>query len=606
MSKSQPSSTILVLVAGLVLLVGAFAMYGRVWPGKGSHNSPASVSDESATGNAVKQPDPGPLVREADPLPPPKDSGVAVSLQSLTIEQLFDALLAAAAASDEEALRVAREELLRRDKEAVVAHAQSVLQGLVQVTDRRVLGTAKLHAASAAYFIALWRPELILEMVRRYWGHPDPVAAETLDRWVSLNRFPVDHLASGALGPADGILAEALGVVLAMTITVEMPAVNALLNLLLDGTRSYESGGEVPDPWVSMLLTCLGRFNERFFSPVAKAWVLEWVGLIVSNVHFSERLKVQARSLFASVPKGYWEMLDYLGNADSVTQAAKALASYLSEHSLTDEETKQVYLALMNRFGAKLDDLRRFSQSLMTSGENIVPVERFQGFVDSLIRMALAWESGDGWLGTTTLLQGFCWSWGTARHTGVVPLSADPDLDVKMLDYARRAAAAKSPEYRIAAELAPGRAIAVIWLSGLTMERKFRAVLTIVRMFDEVPGAAYTAVLNGLAKVNEESLSEHRDLAGELVSETVSRHTYEKFVDPSQGKDALVKDSREAGFTRILGEALLRAGYPELSGTAKAVLLTMSRRVTAAPWAEETPVSRTVAAAQGLLRAYDQ
>ncbi len=395
------SNRIIAVLLVLGILV-AFAVYHFMQPSTIPTISRTSES-EPTTGkpeivSVVKTDESGTVDQPAPAEPKPLDLG-------LTTEQLFEGLFRALDANDKYAADKLLEQLQNSNKPDVIPTAKKHFTTTSLEPKKRPYVGSLFHYCMLRLFAAD-DPEYALTNVRNDWGMGG-LSDEVSTGWENFQLHQVDRHASMfrkssgfsksnrillSLSPAY-ISADALAMLTVLKMVSGSGESLAVLKWLRNNYSRVREKDELPDPWLSYLISKIGQYQAKG-SDTQKAEIILFLTWIVETDRFSDRLIAQAEILLQTDPNSFWEMMDLLATAKGPKAAGKALMGLLATRALTAEELRQFIEAFQSRFGSDVSSYRKMAHMLLSASETLVPIEHFQSLALDAVGNALVAEEG--------------------------------------------------------------------------------------------------------------------------------------------------------------------------------------------------------------------
>ncbi len=256
---------------------------------------------------------------------------------------------------------------LRREKSQarelytqLVAH-KSRLAELAREKYRQVAGSqatslmeqdAKLTALA---YLALLRPQddfmALLEPLRLVWKQP-LADAERKANWEAVEKKYITTTADEALTSADKIFANVVAFVVGEHLRAGDVKSLKYVTGCLASIKPDDEATDLPDPWLSGVLTHCGR--ELGLSPEpGKRSFESYLKAVADELSYSTRLRHQAKLMIVNEATSVFELLQLIGNSLSGSDAAKAIVDYLQTNEVDTVSWQLIVEGLTARWGAQ-------------------------------------------------------------------------------------------------------------------------------------------------------------------------------------------------------------------------------------------------------------
>lgn len=180
-------------------------------------------------------------------------------------------------------------------------------------------------------------PGVVFEEIRRRWSKPALDEGRGAE-WAKINRAPMKYLASQALPPEDQGIAYSLGGPLRSFAVTDATRAEAPFRYLKHVIGAFPPVVEVPDAWLSALISSLQGLPEE--ARRASAHVRGFAEAIIARPEISDRVRFQARLLIVQKAEDFWQLMDFIGAGETPEEAGRIIAAYLDGNRLSETELK--------------------------------------------------------------------------------------------------------------------------------------------------------------------------------------------------------------------------------------------------------------------------
>lgn len=209
---------------------------------------------------------------------------------------------------------------------------------------------AKLTALA---YLALLRPREdfmeLLEPLRKVWQRPLADEARK-SSWAAVEKKYLTTTADEALIEEDRILANVVAFVVGEHLRAGDVESLQYVSTCLQKVAPGEAGTELPDPWLSAILTHCGK--ERGLPPETTKTIFEnYAKTVAEEYSYTLRLRHQAKLLIVNDARSVFELLGLIGNSLSGMDAAKAVVDYLQRNDIDAATWQMIVEALVAKYG---------------------------------------------------------------------------------------------------------------------------------------------------------------------------------------------------------------------------------------------------------------
>lgn len=415
------------------------------------------------------------------------------------ISMLFDSLKAAAEQQNVSGANLIRQRIASRWCAEAVA-CTTIL--LLEVRGWPEVGHGRdILLSNLLYLVCLDDPLLALEWLRMRWTEPRLTTEGRYKRWADFDKRPTSWIASQALERFEQIEAAELGVMLSYSVKKEEQAAQNLATALLRLYGKSVPEGERPDPWLSALLN--GLFANNFPLETAEAEsVRQLLTAMRGNRALSARLREQISVYLAGTPQSLLALIEMIGAAASVSEAAKSLRAYMFSHVLTVSDAELLLAAIQLKFGATPDGPASLLETVIEGSYDPIPIAN----IHTLTGKALASLndpdlSAEQQLAALEVLEGIRRSWKTVEgrmggaSAAMFDLTHFRDAKAALL---RAWGNLKVNGSGIYLDLARSRIMGLVWNTPISLQEKIDTASELLLTLKQCGLPMILAVTNGM------------------------------------------------------------------------------------------------------------
>ncbi|MEE9311146.1 MAG: hypothetical protein V3V10_01915 [Planctomycetota bacterium] len=542
-------------IAGLLILMAVVvALVVILRPADDESNPPISA-DNTASETPPSKVTPAtvdsPVHTPAEKPPEPVDLGLSTAEMFAGLFKAIDVKESRAAGRLLKALRASKEE-------DVIPTAKKHF-----VTTSREPRPSKHIAQNYQYYmLAIFAdtdPEYALENVRYDWGK-DGLDPKITTEWDRFDWRNIDWLASAMLKGKNESTADGLASLIVTDSIRGHDRYSVVLKWMIENYLEGMKETELPDPWLSGLISRIGLYWGRYSEDhkITLQLFLRWV---VDAEEFSERLRAQAAALLQADPNSFWELLDLLATAESVTAVGKALAGLLSKRALTTEEQRIFVEAFHKRFSSDVTAYATLMRVLISASRSKVPLESIRAFAGASVTNALATDS-DGLSGAyIQILHSIANAWwvnSASRSMGeILTLNGEVDIEdiMKLIDKAKKV---RADDGLLAANF--------VWITDRSISDKISDAMAMLEKYEDLDILAHTTkALETWA--GDLYITDGESVVRLLDGSIASSPQFEEFVDLTNRSNYMPLYC--SIYLRQIGVALAATGFPVLSDSLK-------------------------------------
>ncbi|MBZ0135563.1 MAG: hypothetical protein K8I27_04220 [Planctomycetes bacterium] len=470
----------------------------------------------------------------------PQETG-AEAFNSLTIRDIFLGLLRAASARDQIATARFRQLLDGRDADEVFSTAVELLKA-ERMANADARSPDRSRLVNLMYFVAPREPGLLFSVVRECWSSRS-MPSDALEAWTRLELRPLDVHANTIVGDTSKTEAVAIaGLLVSGLDSLPCRGVEVFEWLTLSYAESFPTG-EVPDPWLSVIISIVGREAARL-SATGWAVALDWFNALLQQQQLSARLHAQIRAILAEPPNSYWEMMDAISAADSLDTWARLFRGFLAMRALTDEEM-DLFLALFRTKNASDPSAyRRFMGAAIGQSSGSVSIETWRETASSLLNIGLQTSNPQHVHAAVDMLAGMRFRWGHKSAMSVARGAMFPgvhqDIVERLLDLHSAIIALPDSDQRKNNNSA-ARIFELVWVCDAPIEQRLKAIDIMLNRTTSVNFTCFIAVVNGLDKTLAELDYSSQSAVAKIVDTTVARFSETNRFETPESLEAVSK-----------------------------------------------------------------
>jgi hypothetical protein len=481
--------------------------------------------DQALADNAVAPDAPLPTVEKA-PIPDRPDELRFPETSEAEIEALFESLVQACANSDLRMAGLIRSELLAIYSEPVYLGAERRLKELRSGGEPRV-GAVAL-TANLMYLIAVTDPAPVLEWLRQRWRDSE-LSSILRRRWHRIKDVEEGALASDVLPPEDRLEAAAVGHILGRLIGTADTSPSRVLELVHGLYGNSLPEGEVPDPWLSHILTEAMRKNLALTDD-PDSGMRSFLTDLATNYSLSKCLRAQASLYLAGRSQTFAELLRAIGSAGSKKVVGKEIGHFLTLHPMTEEEFALIFAALRDKYGDYSNDMTEVARAILDNIAHAEAVDTIHLVTSHLLEYITndTTEPGLQW-SAHEFLEGLrqVWPYFESRlGTPVVLFGPNSERDLGALlaaVYRRSRGNTGNVAGPISGIFAASRALHLVWAAPLPVEERMDLTLDLLGDQPQISRPDFNAALYGLRRSIDELDVQHYSRVGTIIELLYSR-----------------------------------------------------------------------------------
>ena len=535
----------------------------------------------------------------------------------ITIDQLLDALRKAAENMDSRAVGRLRAMLSERDPAEVGSASRERLAAIP--TDDAALGESRgliTYLGNLVYFVAAIDLGGALERLRAAWSLPRMAETGAQDRWIRTDAAPVSYLARQCLSKVEEIQAIAVATALTDGLTPERKYRTRDLVMQLGGLFSKGvPEGEVPDPWLSAIVSHAGERREKMH-PQGWAAVRECLTTLHRTDGISQRLRAQIAVYLVTTPGGFWDLAEAVSGAMSSEEIGRALLLYLQFRSLTREEVEFLLAVLAEKFKTEGPERSGITESVVAREREPHLTAAWSEFARTLLEAAATNGNRDHAAIALDMLAGVSRRWHPLPKQRDRFLRADtamlPADSIERLVALFKSLWGKGTQKDRHKTFRANRVIAQIWMVNCSLAKQIQGVEMILDEFDKLPPELWVGVgrIATFSKRYDPVLHVDATTSARIVGLLSRLLADVQPVLPSRRPIPILATERDV--VMLVVDLLESPSFPELGELAVRNLLVLARAViddgipttnsTQAPLREH--VTRSIDSAQKLVLAY--